>query len=152
MKDQDGSDASSDSDSDSSDDEDAYNPKFDEAFYTALASLKQKDPRIYDKSQTFFDESNVKQAAKEKKAKALTVKDYEHKILVEKGGIYEDDEDDGVDAEDRPHSPSYVQEQESIRKEFRKVIEDDSEEEEKEDENWGGIFKKREKTNEEKVN
>lgn len=148
VKDQDGSD--SDSDSDSSDDEDVHNPIFDEAFYKTLASLKQKDPRIYDKNETFFDESleNGEQVVKEKKAKALTIKDYEHKVLVEKGGIYEDDEDAGGDDDERPHSPTYVQEQESIRKEFRTVLEDDSDEE---DEKWGGIFQKREKTTEEKV-
>lgn len=151
MKDKDGDDSDSDSETDSSDDdEDAANPKFDEEFYRALASLKEKDPKIYDKNLKFFDEpGDSTQGVKEKKAKALTVKDYERKVLLEKGGIYVDDEDDDDNADQRPQSPTYVEEQKSIKNEFKKLINSDSEAEE--DENWGGIFKKREKTKEEEV-
>lgn len=76
-----------------------------------------------------------------KKQKALTVKEYEQKILIERGGIY-DDEDDTVE---RSQSPSYREEQAQIKKEFQKVLQDDSDD----DGDWGGIFKKREKTIEE---
>lgn len=151
MKDRDDSDSESDSESDSSDDDLAVNPQFDEDFYKTLASLKQKDPIIYNKNTRFFDEAieEGNASVKEKKAKALTVKDYERKVLLEKGGIYEDDEEDGAGEADRPSSPTYVEEQKSLKNEFKKIIHGDSDEEEGGD--WGGIFKKREKTKEEAV-
>lgn len=153
VKDQDGSDSESGSDSDSSDDDFAVNPEFDEVFYKTLASLKEKDPKIYDKSTRFFDESIAIEnaAAKEKKTKALTVKDYERKVLLEKGGIYEDDEEDDNAEAERPASPTYVEEQKTLKNEFKKIIDGDSEEEEGDGDDWGGIFKKREKTKEEAV-
>lgn len=156
MKDQDGSDSDSDSESDSSDDDFAINPKFDEVFYKTLASLKQKDPSIYDKNTRFFEEGIEDvangSATKEKKAKALTVKDYERKVLLEKGGIYEDDENEDEDGEQRPASPTYVEEQKSLKNEFKKIIADDSDDENGETSgDWGGIFKKREKTKKETV-
>lgn len=152
MKDKDGGDSDSSdssSDSDSSDgDENVFNPKFDVKFYETLASLKKKDPKIYDKEVKFFDEIVVDTKASgdgiSKKQKALTVKEYEQKILLEKGGIYEDE--DGENEEERPHSPTYRDEQAQIKNEFKKVLQDDSNDEDGDE--WGGIFKKREKTSE----
>lgn len=125
-----------------------FNPKFDAKFYETLASLKTKDPKIYDKEVNFFGEIVVDTKASgdgiSKKQKALTVKEYEQKILVEKGGIYEDEEDEnGVE---RPQSLSYRDEQAQIKNEFQKVLQEDSDEDD--GDNWGGIFKKREKTSE----
>lgn len=157
MKDQDGSDSESDSESDSSDDDFAINPKFDEVFYKTLASLKQKDASIYDKNTRFFNEDDIEDigVTKEKKAKALTVKDYERKVLLEKGGIYEDDENEDNEGgeEERSASPTYVEEQKSLKNEFKNIINNDSEDEADDGDtaDWGGIFKKREKTKEEKV-
>lgn len=153
MKDRQGDDSDSDSETDSSDDDDeANNPKFDDEFYRALASLKEKDPKIYDKNLKFFDEpgDSSAQGVKEKKPKALTVKDYERKVLLEKGGIYVDDEEDDETEDKRPQSPTYVEEQKSIKNEFKRLIDDDSDDGEA-GEDWGGIFKKREQTKEEKV-
>lgn len=153
MKDRDGSDSESDSDSDSSEDDVTNNPQFDEEFYKTLASLKQKDPKIYDKSTRFFDEAIAEGNAgdKQKKTKALTVKDYERKVLLEKGGIYEDEEEDAGDEAERPASPTYIEEQKSLKNEFKKIIDGGSDEEGADDDDWGGIFKKREKTKEEAV-
>lgn len=136
----------SSSDSDSTDNE-TVDPKFDEAFFQALATLKKKDSSTYDANVKFFEEFDGGKAGGEKKGpKALTVKDYERKILLEKGGIYEDE--DNV-TEVRPSSPSYNQEQMNIKSAFKKVIEEDDDDEE--DNEWGGIFRKREKTKEEEV-
>lgn len=119
-----------------------------------MASLKTKDPKIYNGDLRFFGEFDEGAAASasgcSKDKKALTLVDYERKILLEKGGIYEDDDDeeDGDQAAKRPQSPSYNQEQQNLRDEFKKVIDDgdsDSAEE------WGGIFKKRDKTKEEEA-
>lgn len=149
-KDVGGDDSDSSSDSDSSDDgEEVFNPKFDAKFYETLASLKKRDPKIYDKDVNFFDEIVVDTKASgdgvSKKQKALTVKDYERKMLLEKGGIYEDEDD--ANGNERPHSPSYRDEQAQIKNEFRKVLGDDSDDGDGGE--WGGIFKKREKTSEE---
>lgn len=141
------SDDSSSSDSDSTDNE-TVDPKFNEAFFSALATLKKKDSSTYDANVKFFDEFDGVAAGGEKKSsKALTVKDYERKILLEKGGIYED-EDSEDDKNIGSTSPSYNQEQINIKNAFKKVIE---EEDDDDDNEWGGIFRKREKTKEEEV-
>ncbi|KAG4078834.1 hypothetical protein HA402_015424 [Bradysia odoriphaga] len=139
----------SSSDSDSTDNE-TVDPKFDEAFFQALATLKKKDSSTYDANVKFFEEfDGVKVGGEKKGPKALTVKDYERKILLEKGGIYEDEEDDN-DTDLRPPSPSYNQEQMNIKNAFKKVIEEDDDDDD-EDNEWGGIFRKREKTKEEEA-
>lgn len=137
----------SSSDSDSTDNE-TVDPKFDEAFFQALATLKKKDSSTYDASVNFFEEFDGAKVSSEKKSpKALTVKDYERKILLEKGGIYED-EDSENDQNIRSTSPSYNQEQINIKNAFKRVIEEDDDEDDNE---WGGIFRKRDKTKEEEV-
>lgn len=138
----------SSSDSDSTDNE-TVDPKFDEAFFQALATLKKKDSSTYDANVKFFEVFDGAKVGGEKKTpKTLTVKDYERKILLEKGGIYEDDDDDENDKR-RPESPSYNQEQINIKNAFKKVIEEDDDDDD--DNEWGGIFRKREKTKEEEV-
>lgn len=143
------SDSSSD-DSDDSSDNDTINPKFDEAFYKALASIKKKDPNIYTDNVKFFDDfdAGTSETAGRTGQKAMTVVDYERKILLEKGGKYEDSDDDEANANnedgaERPMSPTYNQEQQNLRDEFRKVIDDD---EDSDNAEWGGIFKRRDKS------
>lgn len=67
---------------------------------------------------------------------------------MEKGGIYEDEDEDDVDKNTRPESPSYNQEQINIKNAFKRVIEDDDDDDDNE---WGGIFRKREKSKDEEV-
>lgn len=137
----------SSSDSDSTDNE-TVDPKFNEAFFQALATLKKKDSSTYDPNVKFFEEFDGAKVGVEKKGpKALTVKDYERKILLEKGGIYEDEDSDSNENV-RSASPSYNQEQMNIKNAFKKVIE---EEDDDDDNEWGGIFRKREKTKDEEV-
>lgn len=137
----------SSSDSDSTDNE-TVDPKFDEAFFQALATLKKKDSSTYDANIKFFEEfDGVKVGGEKRSSKALTVKDYERKILLERGGIYED-EDSENDKDIRSTSPSYNQEQINIKNAFKKVIEEDDDDDDNE---WGGIFRKREKTKEDAV-
>ncbi|KAL9911607.1 protein KRI1 homolog isoform 1-T2 [Glossina fuscipes fuscipes] len=154
-------DTSSDS-SDSSEEDDISDPGFDREFFKTLASLKSKDPSIYDKNTKFFqnlsDGDNNSDDSKDdvtnkkgkcKKPKPVTVKDYERNILLEKSGKFEDDPDEEDSAETqkekRAYSPSAVEEERHLKDEFRKVMaEEDSDEEE-----FGGIFKKRQKTKDE---
>ncbi|XP_037817874.1 protein KRI1 homolog [Lucilia sericata] len=146
-------------DSDSSEEDEVLDPSFDQDFLKTLASLKSKDPAIYDKNTKFFkqEENDEDDSAgeegksnKEKKSKPVTLKDYERKIILEKGGKFVDDsdeDDEEKEAVQRPFSPTVVEEERRLKAEFKKVMnqEDDSEEEE-----FGGIFKKREKTKAEK--
>lgn len=143
------SDSSSDDSDTSSDDDELVNPTFNEAFYKTLATLKRKDPSIYTGNNVnFFHalDSEPKPIGGEKSKKALTVKDYERKILLEKGGIY-DEEVDENDGRRRPQSPSYVEEQENLKNEFRKVLQQDSDDEQLS----GGILTKRVQTKQEQA-
>lgn len=95
----------------------------------------------------FFDGVDI-EGPTEKQSKPLTVKEYEQKVLIEKNGVYEDDDDEGTAQQNpRAASPSYREEQDQLKNDFRKVINEDSDEE---GEAWGGIFKKREITADER--
>lgn len=144
-----------DSDSSSSE-EDEVDPKFDQDFFKTLSSLKSKDPCIYDKGTKFFSESSGDEddkdgeaPKKKKKAKPVTLKDYERKVILEHNGKFESSDEEQQEKEheelQRAQSPSAVEEERRLKAEFRKVMnkEDDSE-----DEEFGGIFKKRSKTKE----
>lgn len=81
----------------------------------------------------------------------MTLNDYERKVIVEKGGKYVDDDDESEE-EDRPHvnkfkdqDLTYVEEQDRLKQEFSKALNEDGS-----DDEFGGIFKKRDKSKEEK--
>ncbi|XP_030385689.1 protein KRI1 homolog [Scaptodrosophila lebanonensis] len=146
-----------DSDSESSDEDEAVDVKFDQEFFKTLASLKSKDPKIYDKETRFFngvgDDSDEddgiadgERESKKKKApktKPVTLKDYERKVILEHNGKFESSEDEDQPVQERADSPTAVEEERRLRAEFTKVMNKDDE---SEDEEFGGIFKKREKT------
>ncbi|KAH8270018.1 hypothetical protein KR018_002420 [Drosophila ironensis] len=145
-----------DSDSSSSE-EDEVDPKFDQDFFKTLSSLKSKDPRIYDKQTRFFDESSgdEEEAAgaspqkKSKKAKPVTLKDYERKVILEHNGRFESSDEEKEEQQEqefqRAQSPTAVEEERRLKAEFRSVMD---QEDDGEDEEFGGIFKKRSKTKE----
>lgn len=153
VKDKDaGGDSDSSSESDSSDeDETAFNPKFDSEFLKTLSSLKRKDPSIYEKSTKFFEEDNINENADgsepKKKAKALTIKQYEQNLLLKTGGVFDEDSVDGN--EERAASPTYNEEQKLIKDaiagEVGKIGDSDDEDA------FGGLFSKREKSKTEQV-
>lgn len=158
----DGSDSSSESDS-SEDDEIAYNPKFDAEFFKTLSSLKRKDPAIYEKSTKFFDEDGVDVSdasamvggsQPQKKAKKLTIKQYEQDLLLKNSDILERSDSDDMDTHNaREQSPSYNEEQKMIKNEILGKIGgiDDSDDDDDESDGIGGLFSKREKTKKEQV-
>lgn len=90
-------DSESSSEESSSSEDEEINPEFDKEFYKTLALLKSKDPRIYDKNFKVFNAENIatNKPDDKKKEKAITIKDYERKVILERGGKYEDDEDEG---------------------------------------------------------
>lgn len=145
MKDKGESESDSESESSSEDDEGAEDADFDEVFFKTLASLKSKDPKIYDKNVKFFEEFDAKPSSSknpEKASKPFTVKDLERKVILEKGGKYDDDDDD-EDTEEvrRPASPTIAEKAQQLQKELQEAAQAES----SDDEEWGGLFTKRNK-------
>lgn len=61
-------------------------------FYKTLSQIKNKDPTIYKKDVEFFkDVPNLESKSKKKKSIPLTLRDYERKIIIEKGGELSDE-------------------------------------------------------------
>lgn len=91
-----------DEDSSSSDDED-QNPEeikniFEKDFFKTLSCLKKQDPCIYDSNVKFFGEKSQNESenqtppvSNKKEKKPLTIREYERKIITERGGILSDD-------------------------------------------------------------
>ncbi|XP_011189017.2 protein KRI1 homolog [Zeugodacus cucurbitae] len=150
------SDSTSDSESSSEEDE-VVDVKFDQEFLKTLSSLKNKDPTIYDKNTQFFgslneainsDGEDEKNVSRDKKQKPVTLKDYERQVILDKGGIFEDDSEE--EAPIRTASPTFVEEERRLKEEFKNVVnKNDSEDDEGNEEAFGGIFKKRNKTKDE---
>ncbi|XP_067648287.1 protein KRI1 homolog isoform X2 [Eurosta solidaginis] len=150
--------SSSESDT-SSEEDDQLDTKFDQEFLKTLASLKSKNPVIYDKETIFFEALNDDHSGdeskgnskKEKSSKPVTIKDYERQIILEKGGKFEDDsEADSDDVASRPASPTVVEEERRLKEELKKAMNStNSDEDDKAKDTFGGIFKKRKKSKEE---
>ncbi|XP_066154798.1 protein KRI1 homolog [Euwallacea fornicatus] len=134
----------SDSSSSSDDDENAteLTEEVERDFFKTLSYLKTKDPKIYDNNISFFKHKPevVKKSTKGKE-KPIFLKDYERKLLLEKGGVVSEDED---------LTRTYVKEQEGIKEEIVKLgasVESDNDD----DGNIGGILQVRSKTKEEET-
>lgn len=154
VKDKDvGNDSGSSSDSDSSeDDEMASNPKFDKEFYKTLSSLKRKDPCIYEKTTTFFDDTELitDSGTGSKQPRKLTVKQYEQDMLLKNSAAFvQNSDDEARNVDGRGQSPSYNEEQKMIKNEILGQISNIDKSDDEDD--IGGLFSKREKSNEEQV-
>lgn len=109
--------------------------KFEDDFFKVLAFLKSEDPKIHDQNVSFFNETREslkegeEKKKKSKKEKAVTLRDFERKIILERGGKYSDSEDEDGPKEQRGNGPTYVQEQNEIKESFKAVLEDDQEDE-----------------------
>ena len=92
-------------------------------FFATLSSLKSKDPAIYDGETTFFkpiqQTANKPQAEKKEK---LTIADMERKIILEKGGQF-----DEIEAEE---IVTHTEEMKSIKESFKTALESEEEDEE----------------------
>ncbi|KAJ8283778.1 hypothetical protein COCON_G00026280 [Conger conger] len=156
-------DETGDTESDSESDEDSeveLDPRLEKDFYRTLSLLKKKDPKIYQQDAKFYTaqessgDSDDQPSTSKKQEKPMFLKDYERKVILEKGGKYED-EDDESDAEDvarrmeRDASPSYMQEQRELKESFQKFVQD-SDDEGGEGDGDSQLLTKRIKTQEEK--
>lgn len=138
-----------DSSSSSEDDEDGVEltEEVEKDFFKTLACLKKKDPRIYDGNVNFFNEKQASpKKEKKKKEQPMFIKDYERKLILEKGGQLSDSEQE--DDDPRSKSPTYVEEQKKLKENLKNALNNIEDEN---DESWGGLFKERKKTQEEKA-
>ncbi|KAJ6657663.1 hypothetical protein lerEdw1_002164 [Lerista edwardsae] len=152
----DGEEESSSESTTTEEEEEELDPKLDCAFYRTLALLKTKDPRIYQKDVTFYskeDSSSASDGEKpppEKKEKPMYLKDYERKVILEKAGKYEDeDEEEDMPVTKQKISQSYIEEQKQLKESFQKFMAD-SDEEEGEGGSSSALLHKRTKSKEEK--
>ncbi|XP_077777055.1 protein KRI1 homolog isoform X1 [Podarcis muralis] len=144
----------SSSESETSSEDEELDPRLDRAFYSTLALLKTKDPRIYQKDVTFYreeadssSESEGEKPPPRKKEKPMFLKDYERKVILDKAGKYEDEEND--EGEPVKNRKTYVEEQKQLKESFQKFVADSDE-----DDDEGGsstsLLQKRPKSKEEK--
>lgn len=111
------------------------NPQFDKEFLIALACLKNDDPRIYDKDVNFFSDT-VKSGTSEgaegrktekKKEKAISIRDYERNIILERNGRYSSSEDEDDTKQNKIKIPTYIEEQKELKDSFKTALQDDDE-------------------------
>jgi protein KRI1 len=105
-----------------------------------IAAIRTKDPRVYDSKKEFFVGEEIEKAKKnweekqKQTGKKMTLKDYHRGVLLEDGGIIDED-----DEEMAPAPKTHVQEQEEMKSDFKRAIMADDEEED-------GFFTMRDKT------
>ena len=120
-----------DSDESSSEDEtaEALTEEIEKDFFRTMAYLKKKDPKIYDGKTEFFEEhvDNKSKNTSENKAKPLTLGDMERKIILERGGAFEEITDAAL--KQKSLGKSYVEEMQDIKQSFKKAEEDFNEDE-----------------------
>ncbi|GJQ79155.1 hypothetical protein Trydic_g5406 [Trypoxylus dichotomus] len=130
----------SSSSSDDEDDVDAnISKEIERDFFKTLANLKTKDPRIYDENVKFFSEAqNIIPKKTKKREQPMFIKDYERKLLLDVDSINNSDEN----IQGCNNSLNYIQEQEKLKRSLQDALQyvEDNEEE------WGGMFKSRQKT------
>ncbi|MFH4977793.1 hypothetical protein AB6A40_004502 [Gnathostoma spinigerum] len=140
LKDKYGSDMESDSDeSTSSEDRAEWTTEHEKSFLRTLAALKTHNPIVYKSEERFFSpvpstssetqpfvETGVKK--KQKKEEPMYLKDYERKLIIERGGdISDEDEQNNIEI-----TPGYYARQEKLKAEFKmaaaNIVEDDANE------------------------
>jgi protein KRI1 len=131
----------SSSSSDEEDEDFANSSARDREFFEALIKVKKQDPVIKNKDLKLFEEDEKEmddgKDTKEKKKKAMYLKDVVAKQLIEEGPEFEDEEGE----EEGERKKSYVEEQEVIKRELLEAVA-------AEDGGDGDLFKIKEKNEE----
>ncbi|OMJ10334.1 Protein KRI1-like protein [Smittium culicis] len=123
-------------------------PQLDIQIIKTIEAIKNKDSKVYDNKANFYDEQEIKNAEQKwkekqkalKASKPITMKDYQRKILLEDGGIV-DEEKELLQIKKNPLS--HVEEQQLLKASFNVDINED-------EEGDSGLFLKRDKTTDEK--
>ena len=112
--------------SSSSEDEtaEALTGQIEKDFFKTLAYLKTKDPKLYDGKTSFFKDSEVTAKSKKIKDKPMTLGDMERKVMLEKGGEFEEIAD--MQLKEKSMGKSYVDEMQDLKESFKNVKEEDS--------------------------
>uniref|UniRef100_A0A182IXS1 Protein KRI1 homolog n=1 Tax=Anopheles atroparvus TaxID=41427 RepID=A0A182IXS1_ANOAO len=147
---------SSDSSDDETTDEEIVDADFDKEFFRTLAFLKRNDPNKYAEQPKFFENvkpiEEVALVKRHHKEKPMTLKDYERKMILEKEGVYEDEDDIDPTSQQRAESPTLVEQEQKIKDEIKQALSkiDDSDSEgdgqEDTDARGGGLLKERAKS------
>ncbi|KAJ2909317.1 Ribosome biogenesis protein Kri1, partial [Coemansia aciculifera] len=147
---------SEDSSSEESDVEEDENgelitPEIDAQIMKALSALRSKDKSIYDSKVNFFSDDVIQESQKSWKAKqeaarqasqgVVTLRDYQHKVMVEHGGVVDEDKE-------VKRSLTHVQEQEALKNEFKAALGGNASDSE-DDEGEEDFLVKKEKTKDE---
>lgn len=112
--------------------------QFEKDFYKTLACLKNKDPKIYNDNVKFFKDNMQDESAgvsrsteKTKKEDKLFLRDYERRIVIERGGKFSDSEDEDTFHKKKKETrePTYVEEQRALKESISKALEDDEDDE-----------------------
>uniref|UniRef100_A0A914UYH1 Protein KRI1 homolog n=1 Tax=Plectus sambesii TaxID=2011161 RepID=A0A914UYH1_9BILA len=133
-------------DSSSSEEPAEWSTEQEKDFLKALSALKSKDPKIYDEQQRFFHEAPASaepspdKKAKKTKEKPMFLKDYERKLVVDRGGDISDEDEDGPGPS---MGPSYYEKQNALKNELKTALLDEDD-----DDDDGELLKKRVKTEE----
>ncbi|XP_053208091.1 protein KRI1 homolog [Panonychus citri] len=129
-----------DDDSESDDSSDVDETIFDQQFLSVYGALKARDPHIYDEKVRFFeedensgsneDDDDGKSSKKVKSSKGMNLLEYHVNLVKTQKGMTEEDRametgTSGIDPKNGPDKASYVQEMESIKKEFKNILQDD---------------------------
>ncbi|KAK6132020.1 hypothetical protein DH2020_034246 [Rehmannia glutinosa] len=128
----------SDSEGSSSEEEELVKPskKTDSKFFDALLKVKKQDPVLKNKDAKLFnsdsegdDDSENASEKKEKKKKPMYLKDVVSKHLIEAGPEFDDEEteEDEDDDGNKEKVKSYSEEQEELRREFLKAVNEEEE-------------------------
>uniref|UniRef100_A0A7G3AR76 Protein KRI1 homolog n=1 Tax=Lutzomyia longipalpis TaxID=7200 RepID=A0A7G3AR76_LUTLO len=81
----------SSSESEESEEDDGFaDEEFDKKFFSTLASIKARDPKIYKKDVEFFGDVDLSTRKRSKEDKPITIRDLERKVLLEHGGMFEE--------------------------------------------------------------
>ncbi|VDK74290.1 unnamed protein product [Litomosoides sigmodontis] len=125
LKDKYGDDAEDDNDTNSSSSEEpaVWSAEHEKDFLRTLSALKSHDPTLYSGRKFFTAENKETFTDKivklKKKNPPMFLKDYERKLVLEKGGDITEDHE-----ENKTSRPGYYEEQELIRRELKAALAD----------------------------
>ncbi|KAI9505214.1 KRI1-like family C-terminal-domain-containing protein [Coemansia spiralis] len=120
-------DSSSESDAEEDENGELVTPELDAQIMKALTALRSKDKTIYDSNVNFFSEDAIKKSqeawvskqeiAKLQSKDKLTLTDYQHKVMVEHGGIINEE----AELKKATAGMTHVEEQEALKNAFKKA-------------------------------